>query len=208
MKLVFLGPPGAGKGTQAERICKRFGTVHISTGDMLRHEMEMQTPLGKIAAELINDGHLVPDEVVFRMVCERIEKAEHGFLLDGFPRTLSQAHMLATVTDIDFAVNIDVPKDRLINRIVRRRSCPECETVYDLGELPNGEFCKKCGRKLVIRKDDTPETAQERFRVYAERTMPIIRYYEAEGKLLNINGDCSKDDVEKQILAGFGEDMV
>lgn len=205
MKLVFLGPPGAGKGTQAERICKRFNLAHISTGDMLRYEIAQKTPLGLKAAELINGGHLVPDEMVVGMVSERMQSAEHGFLLDGFPRTVSQAEKLTEITEIDCVVNIDVPSERLVERIVRRRSCPDCDIVYDIGELENGEVCRQCGKPLVIRKDDTPEVAHERFHVYNERTAPIIKYYEDKGLLLTVNGDKSKSEVEQEILRGLGK---
>ena len=206
MKLVFLGPPGAGKGTQAERICKEFGIEHISTGEIFRTEIANKTELGVLAASFINRGELVPDDVVIRMVAAQIADLS-GFLLDGFPRTLPQAEALSDCVEIDYAVNIDVPKDRLIDRIVRRRSCHECDSVYDVSELTDGRFCPKCGRELTVRADDRPEVIRERYQVYEQKTMPIIRYYEAKGELITVNGDLARDAVTTEILAALGRDM-
>lgn len=201
MKLVFLGPPGAGKGTQAERICEKYGLVHISTGDMLREQIEAQTDIGRLAGELINRGELVPDEVVIRMVMDRIamNDANRGFILDGFPRTVAQAEKLPEFIDVDLVVNIDVPMEKLIHRITNRRSCPHCDIVYNIA-VHKAEICDKCGRQLVLRDDDTPEVAMERFHVYRARTLPIINYYEAKNVLVHVNGDQVVEAVTDEIV--------
>lgn len=205
MKLVFLGPPGAGKGTQAERICKEYGITHISTGEMFRTEIAAKTELGILAASYIDRGELVPDECVIKMVASKVSECSNGFLLDGFPRTLAQAEELSKHVQLDYAVNIDVPKDRLVDRIVRRRSCHDCDAVYDVSELPDGKTCPKCGKVLTVRKDDTPEVVEERCHVYEKKTRPIIEYYEKKGQLITVNGDQSKDAVTDEIRAALGK---
>lgn len=200
MKLVFLGPPGAGKGTQAERICEDMGLVHISTGDMLRHEIEAGSEVGLIAADLINRGELVPDEVVIKLVRERLlcDDAKKGVVFDGFPRTLEQARLLTKEIGTDLVLNIDVPLEKLLHRIVTRRTCQGCDIVYSTEEL-SSENCPECGRKLEIRADDNPEAFKERYQVYIERTLPIIDYYTARGELINIDGDRPKDVIAADI---------
>lgn len=200
MKLVFLGPPGAGKGTQAERICKEFGIDHISTGEMFRSEMAAMTELGVLAASFIDRGELVPDDVVIGMVKNRIEKCGSGFLLDGFPRTLSQAEILSRNVHLDAVVDIDVPKERLVDRIVRRRSCHECDAVFDIAELSGVEICPICGRRLQKRGDDTPEIVSERYHVYEKKTAPIIDYYAGMNLLIRVNGDRPREQVTADIM--------
>ena len=205
MKLIFLGPPGAGKGTQAERIAERYEIAHLSTGDMLRAEIRNATPLGAAAKAYIDRGELVPDSVIIDMVRERITRddCKNGFLLDGFPRTVVQAEALAAFTDIDRAVNIDVPSERLVNRISGRRMCPDCGAAYHVSmyALPT---CPKCGATLYQRDDDREETVKNRLKVYTEKTAPLIAYYEAAEKLITVDGDQPVDAVTESIVKGLG----
>ena len=205
MKLIFLGPPGAGKGTQAERIAERYEIAHLSTGDMLRAEIRNATPLGAAAKSYIDRGELVPDSVIIDMVRERITRddCKNGFLLDGFPRTVVQAEALAEFTDVDHAVNIDVPSKRLIARISGRRMCPGCGAAYHVSMYVE-PTCAKCGATLYQRDDDREETVYNRLKVYTEKTAPLIAFYEAAGKLVTVDGDQAVDDVTESILKGLG----
>lgn len=200
MKLIFLGPPGAGKGTQAERIAAKEHIAHISTGDMLRAEMRNGTELGLKAKALIEKGELVPDEVIIGMVRNRILEpdCENGFLLDGFPRTVAQADALAEITDIDFVIDVEVPSERLIDRIGGRRMCPDCGAAFHVSTYPQVN-CDKCGGKLYIRDDDRPETVRNRLTVYEKQTKPLIDYYERKGILKIVDGDTGIDEVTEQI---------
>ena len=205
MKLIFLGPPGAGKGTQAERIAERYEIAHLSTGDMLRAEIRNATPLGAAAKAYIDRGELVPDSVIIDMVRERIARddCKNGFLLDGFPRTVVQAEALNAITDIDHAVNIDVPSERLVARISGRRMCPDCGAAYHVSMYAE-PTCRKCGGKLYQRDDDREETVMNRLKVYTEKTAPLIAFYEAAGKLVTVDGDANVDTVTESILKGLG----
>ena len=200
MKLIFLGPPGAGKGTQAERIAARYGLAHISTGDMLRAQMREGTALGEAARGYISRGELVPDEVIVGMVEDRIQQPDcaGGFLLDGFPRTVAQADALAALCAVDRVVNIDVPQERLVARISGRRMCPDCGAAYHASTHPDGR-CGKCGGALYQREDDREETVRNRLRVYEEQTQPLIEYYAARGLLVTVNGDESIERVTEAI---------
>ena len=204
MKLIFLGPPGAGKGTQAERIAERFEIAHLSTGDMLRSEIRNATPLGAAAKAYIDRGELVPDSVIIDMVKDRITRddCKNGFLLDGFPRTVVQAEALGTFTEIDWAVNIDVPSERLVARISGRRMCPDCGAAYHVSTYAE-PTCAKCGGTLYQRDDDREETVFNRLKVYTEKTAPLIAYYEGKGKLLTVDGDREIDAVTASILRGL-----
>lgn len=205
MKLIFLGPPGAGKGTQAERIAERFQIAHLSTGDMLRAEIRNATPLGAAAKAYIDRGELVPDSVIIDMVRERIARddCKNGFLLDGFPRTVVQAEALNAITDIDYAVNIDVPSERLVARISGRRMCADCGAAYHVSMYAE-PTCRKCSGKLYQRDDDREETVMNRLKVYTEKTAPLIAFYEAAGKLVTVDGDANVDTVTESILKGLG----
>ena len=205
MKLIFLGPPGAGKGTQAERIAERFEIAHLSTGDMLRSEIRNATPLGAAAKAYIDRGELVPDSVIIDMVRERITRddCKNGFLLDGFPRTVVQAEALSAFTDVDFAVNIDVPSERLVARISGRRMCPDCGAAYHVS-MHADPNCKKCGGVLYQRDDDREETVANRLKVYTEKTAPLIAFYQTAGKLVTVDGDMPVDAVTESILKGLG----
>ena len=197
MHLVFLGPPGAGKGTQAEKVCERFGIAHISTGDMLRKEMREGTELGKQAKAVVEAGGLVSDDIIIAMVEKRLQApdCEKGFLLDGFPRTIAQADALSGLTTIHMAVNIDVPESVLVERISGRRMCPDCGAGYHVS-LYNKPTCEKCGATLYIRDDDKPETVRNRILAYNQKTQPLIQYYAEKGLLQTVNGSQPMDAVQ------------
>lgn len=200
MKMIFLGPPGAGKGTQAERICELHKMAHISTGDMLRAQIRSGSELGKAAQGYMDRGELVPDEVLIGMVKARVQEpdCQNGYLLDGFPRTIAQADALATFEDIDMVVNIDVPFERLVDRISGRRMCPDCGAAYHISSYAD-PACAKCGATLYQRDDDKAETVLNRLKVYQEKTQPLIDYYEEKGKLKNVNGDQAIEAVLAEI---------
>ncbi|MDO4543603.1 MAG: adenylate kinase [Clostridia bacterium] len=199
MRLILLGAPGAGKGTQAARIASRYGIAHISTGDMLRAEIRSETPLGLMAKSIIDRGELVSDDVIIGMVKNRIVMPDcaRGFLFDGFPRTIEQAEALEDICNIDYAIDIEVPFDRLIERISSRRMCPKCGSAYHVSAHPEG-LCP-CGGKLYQRDDDNEETVKNRLEVYGEKTAPLIEFYRTRGRLLTVNGDASVDTVEAEI---------
>ena len=204
MKLIFLGPPGAGKGTQAEKISELYGIAHISTGDMLRSQMREGTPLGAEAKGYIDRGELVPDELIVAMVAERIkeEYCANGFLLDGFPRTVSQAEALNGISDIDMVIDIAVPAERLMERIGGRRMCSGCGAGYHTSSY-HKDTCEKCGASLYIRDDDRPETVKHRITVYERQTKPLIDYYREKGNLSRVNGDNTPDRVFDDVAAAI-----
>ena len=204
MKLIFLGPPGAGKGTQAERISKLYGIAHISTGDMLRSQMREGTPLGAEAKGYIDRGELVPDELIVAMVAKRIKEEDcaNGFLLDGFPRTVSQAEALNGISDIDMVIDIAVPAERLMERIGGRRMCSGCGAGYHTSSY-HKDTCEKCGASLYIRDDDRPETVKHRITVYERQTKPLIDYYREKGNLSRVNGDNTPDRVFDDVAAAI-----
>ncbi|WP_456370185.1 adenylate kinase [Geoglobus sp.] len=208
MNLILLGPPGAGKGTQAKRIVEKYGIPQISTGDMFREAVAKGTELGKKAKEYMDRGELVPDEIVIGIVRDRISQpdCENGFILDGFPRTLNQAEALDEMLDdmgrrIDAVINIVVPDEEILKRIVYRRICKECGAVYNLIYNPpeRDGICDKCGGELYQRDDDKEETVRERLRVYREQTEPLIEYYGRKNLIHDIDGTKDIDDVWKQI---------
>ena len=202
MKLIFLGPPGAGKGTQAERISKLYGIAHISTGDMLRSQTREGTPLGAEAKGYIERGELVPDALIIAMVAERIKEAdcENGFLFDGFPRTVAQAEALNDISDIDMVIDIAVPAERILERIGGRRMCSGCGAGYHTSTY-HKDTCEKCGSPLYIRDDDKPETVKNRIAVYERQTKPLIEYYTNRGNLSRVNGDDAPDNVYADVVA-------
>ena len=210
MNILFMGPPGAGKGTQAERIVNKYNLPHIATGDMFRAAMANQTELGIIAKKFYDEGNLVPDDVTIGIVRERLSEADcqNGFLLDGFPRTVEQAKaldeiMLNLSKKIEYVINIDVIFDVLLERLVGRRICKDCGSTYHTYfNPPKSEgICDKCSGELYQRKDDSKETVSERLNVYMEQTRPLLDYYEATGNLVHINGlneiDAVFADIEK-----------
>lgn len=202
MELIFLGPPGAGKGTQAERVCEAFGIAHISTGAMLRKEMHNGTELGLKAKAIMDAGGLVGDDIMIAMMKNRIaeDDCKRGFLLDGFPRTVLQADALAALCGVDLAINIDVPVSRLIDRICGRRMCVGCGATFHVSTYDRA-VCSKCGAALYIRDDDKEETVQKRIAVYNESTQPLIDYYARKGFLVNVDGDRTPDAVAAEIRA-------
>ena len=204
MKIVFLGPPGAGKGTQAEQIIGKLSIPQISTGEILRRAIREKTPTGLEAQSYIEKGALVPDDVVVRIVRERLAEADcaGGYLLDGFPRTVPQAEALDSFESIDAVVNLEVPRELLIHRLSGRRVCAACgyTTHIDLGE----DKCVKCGGALTQRKDDAPESVENRLVVYEQQTKPLIDYYAGKGLLTNVDGSKPLAEVTKAILAALG----
>ena len=203
MRLMFVGPPGAGKGTQAVRIAARYGIPHISTGDMLREEMKNGTMLGQQAKAFIEAGELVPDDVIIGMVKERVSRsdAEKGFLLDGFPRTREQAEALDSIEALDAVVNINVPDEKLVHRICGRRVCRDCGATYHESMLENLHQCPKCGGTLYVRDDDKEEIVRQRISVYKQKTQPLIEYYTEKGLLHDVVGSGGIDDITEAIIA-------
>ncbi|WP_427916559.1 adenylate kinase [Thermincola ferriacetica] len=209
---MIMGPPGAGKGTQAEVLVKELNITHISTGDMFRAAIKEGTEMGKKAKEYMDKGQLVPDEVVVGMVKDRLSQpdCEKGFLLDGFPRTIAQAEALSKTLDemgikLDGVINIEVPREKLLARLTGRRVCKSCGASYHvLFNPPEKEgVCNNCGGELYQRSDDNEETVNNRLDVYEEQTQPLIDYYKEKGLLININGDQPIDKVLADILAAL-----
>lgn len=208
-KLMFLGPPGAGKGTQAQRFADEFQIPQISTGDMLREARRKGTELGRKAAEFMDAGDLVPDEVVIGIVAERLgeDDAVAGFILDGFPRTVEQAEALAQMgIELDGVVNIQVSADEVVRRLGGRLSCPGCGASYHAEFNPPAAAgtCDKCGAALITRPDDNPESIRQRLKSYESKTWPLIRFYTDRGKILNVAGEGSTGEVESRIRAVLG----
>lgn len=208
MRLVMLGPPGAGKGTQARRLSKKLNIPHISTGDIFRDAIRKETPLGKQAKEYSDKGQLVPDDITVEIVRERLGKPDcnEGFLLDGFPRTQQQAKRLDQIlsemnTLLDAVVEIQVPGEEIVRRLINRRQCPKCGRIYHLVNNPpaDDEICDDCQIKLAHREDDTRKVIENRLKVYHEKTGLLTDYYSDKGILVPINGNQTMDEVEQEI---------
>ena len=215
MRLILLGPPGAGKGTQAARIVEKYNLPHISTGDIFRKNIKEGTELGKKAKEYMDQGLLVPDELVVAIVEDRLKEDDcrNGFLLDGFPRTVNQAEELDTVlknmnTSIDKVINIIVDKDVLIGRAVGRRICKSCGATYHVEFNPSSSEgkCDNCGGELYQRDDDKEETVKKRIEVYLDQTSPLIKYYNDKGVLVDINGEQDINKVFEDVSKVLGSD--
>lgn len=213
LRLILLGPPGAGKGTQASAIVEKYNIPHISTGDIFRANIKEKTELGKQVEEYLNKGLLVPDELVVSIVKDRISKEDckNGFLLDGFPRTVAQAEALDEELKnmslkIDRVINIEADKDLLIERIIGRRICKDCGATYHIKFSPTKQagICDKCGGELYQREDDKLETVEKRIEVYTEQTKPLIDYYAKKGLLLNVDGTKDKKEVFEDIVKSLG----
>ena len=210
MKLILLGPPGAGKGTQAEILSKKLGIDTISTGVMLRTAIREGTELGKLAEGYINEGKLVPDDVVVGIVKERLsqEDCDKGFILDGFPRTTAQAEALSeSGVEIDKVLSLEVSDEAIIERLSGRRECKACGTPYHVVYKPsaNGDKCT-CGGELIQRADDNEETVKNRIKIYHEQTEPIKDYYEKKGKLVIAYGQEELEDTTKEVAKALGLD--
>lgn len=206
MNFVFLGPPGVGKGTMASRLAERAGIPQISTGDMLRAHMRNATKLGLEAQSYVSRGDLVPDEVVIGMVKERLQEADckNGYILDGFPRTLSQAEALDKIANIDMVVSLLLDDEKIVSRISGRRVCAACSGTFHVSRLENEKVCPTCGGELIQRKDDSAETVQNRLSVYAAQTEPLIQYYRAKGLLKEMDAEGSVEANFKALINLIG----
>ena len=213
MKIIMLGAPGAGKGTQAKRISDKYEIPHISTGDIFRANIKNGTDLGKKAKEYMDQGLLVPDELVVDLVVDRVQKEDcmKGYVLDGFPRTIPQAQGLTKAleslsTAIDYVIDVDVPDEEIVSRMAGRRACLSCGATYHTDYMPSakGEICDRCDDKLVLREDDKPETVKKRLDVYHEQTQPLIDYYSKMGVLKTVDGTKIMEDVFEDIINILG----
>ena len=213
MKVIMLGAPGAGKGTQAKKIAEKYEIPHISTGDIFRANIKNGTELGNKAKSYMDQGHLVPDELTCDLVVDRIKQADckSGYVLDGFPRTIPQAEALKAALEkmgetIDYAINVEVPDENIVNRMGGRRACPGCGCTYHIKHNPPkvGDICDVCGAKLVLRDDDKPETVTKRLSVYHEQTKPLIDFYKKEGVLREVDGTQDLNDVFQAITEILG----
>lgn len=209
MKIIMLGAPGAGKGTQAKMIADKYGIPHISTGDIFRANIKDGTELGKKAKTYMDQGLLVPDELTCDLVVDRISKddCKNGFILDGFPRTIPQAECLTNALkergeSMDFAVNVHVPDENIITRMSGRRACLNCGATYHIVNIPTKVegICDRCGHEVVLRADDEPETVKKRLDVYHSQTQPLIDYYEKQGILRTVDGTVPMETVFSDIV--------
>ena len=213
MKIIMLGAPGAGKGTQAKMLAEKYGIPHISTGDIFRANIKNGTELGAKAKEYMDKGLLVPDELVVDLIMDRFkaDDCKSGYILDGFPRTFPQAEALdaalaANGEKIDYAVNVEVPDENIVNRMSGRRACVGCGATYHLVYAPTKTegICDVCGKELILRDDDKPETVQKRLNVYHEQTQPLIDYYTKAGILKTVDGTVDINDVFAAIVEILG----
>ena len=200
-RVALLGPPGAGKGTQAKRIVDTYGLVHLSTGDILRDEVSRGTDLGARAQTFMDRGELVPDGLIVDMISGRIAEAASGFLLDGFPRTLAQAEALDAISTLDVVLNIDLPREDVVKRLTARRVCVECGQIYNLAFRPpvDPEVCEACGGRLIQRDDDKKDVIENRYDVYQSSTSPLIAFYKERGILEEVDGRIGSDAVFAQV---------
>ncbi|MCR5665912.1 MAG: adenylate kinase [Eubacterium sp.] len=210
MKIIMLGAPGAGKGTQAKQIADKYTIPHISTGDIFRANIKEGTPLGKKAKEYMDKGDLVPDELVVDLVVDRIgqDDCKNGFVLDGFPRTIPQAEALTKALEkageaMDYAIDVDVPDENIIERMSGRRACVNCGATYHIVTIPTKVegICDRCGKETILRDDDKPETVKNRLKVYHEQTQPLIDYYKKVGILKSVDGTQDMKKVFADITA-------
>lgn len=217
MRLVLLGPPGAGKGTQASKLAEKYAIPHISTGEIFRRAYEEGTELGRKAREYMEKGALVPDEITVGIVRDRLDlpDAQRGFLLDGFPRNVAQAKALQELLkernkELDAVINIVASRDSIIKRLTGRRVCARCganyHVVYDPPERDG--ICDQCGGDLITRRDDSEDTVTRRLDVYEKETAPLVAYYEQQGLLRNVNGERSIEEVFREVVALLEEGLV
>jgi adenylate kinase len=202
-KIVLLGPPGSGKGTQGEKLGEELGFVRLSTGDMLREAVRSGTTLGIKADGYMKSGALVPNDLIINLMKEKIASLGEGtgIIFDGFPRTVEQADALGEQIQIDLALNLDVADGELVNRLTKRRTCPKCNAVFHLEYNPPKRvgFCDKCSSVLELRNDDREETVLKRLKVYRENTLPLIQYYEKQGNLVTIQGTGSIEEIFEKV---------
>lgn len=207
MKLVLIGAPAAGKGTQAARLVKHYGIAHISTGDMLREEVAKGTELGKQAKSIMDAGGLVSDELIIAIVKDRIQKddCQKGFILDGFPRTVVQAEKLEEMVALDKVVYINAPDDVMLARLTARETCPKCGATYNKISLPSkvAGICDVCGSALTQRKDDTKEAGVARIETFHKQSMPLVAFYGERDMLIEVDGTLPIDDITKTIVTGL-----
>jgi len=207
-RIVFLGPPGAGKGTQAAQLARALGVPHLSTGDMLRAAASARTPLGLEADGHIRAGRLVPDDLVLRILHERLDQpdAKAGYLLDGFPRNLAQAEALGNFAEVDRVISFDISPELLVRRLSDRRLCPKCQSVYNVAsKSPKvADRCDRDGTVLIQRPDDRPEAVTTRLKVYAEQTAPLLEYYRKRGLLRGIDASGTPDEVAARVRRALG----
>ena len=213
MKIIMLGAPGAGKGTQAKMIAEKYSVPHVSTGDIFRANIKNGTELGMEAKKYMDQGMLVPDELTVKILLDRVAKDDcaNGYVLDGFPRTIPQAKVLDNALTqmgdaIDFAINVDVPDENIVKRMSGRRACLACGATYHIEHIPpkTEGICDVCGQELVLRDDDKPETVLNRLNVYHEQTQPLIDFYNEKGVLKNIDGTVDMKDVFAAIVEILG----
>ena len=213
MKLILLGAPGAGKGTQAKMIAEKYSVPHVSTGDIFRANIKNGTELGKEAKKYMDQGLLVPDELTVKILLDRVaqDDCKNGYVLDGFPRTIPQAQVLDKALSelddaIDYAINVDVPDENIIRRMGGRRACLTCGATYHVEHIPPKKegICDACGSELVLRDDDKPETVKNRLDVYHKQTQPLIDFYEAKGILKSVDGSVPMEDVFAAITEILG----
>lgn len=213
MKIIMLGAPGAGKGTQAKMIADKYGVPHISTGDIFRANIKNGTELGMEAKKYMDQGLLVPDELTVRILLDRVaqDDCKNGYVLDGFPRTIPQAEVLDSELTklgdhIDYAINVDVPDENIVKRMSGRRACLTCGATYHIEHVPPKKegICDVCGSELVLRDDDKPETVKNRLNVYHEQTQPLIDFYTEKGVLKIVDGTVPMEEVFAAITAILG----
>ncbi|MBD5485829.1 MAG: adenylate kinase [Lachnospiraceae bacterium] len=209
MKIIMLGAPGAGKGTQAKMIAEKYEIPHVSTGDIFRANIKNGTQLGMEAKQYMDQGLLVPDELTVKILLDRVAKEDckNGYVLDGFPRTIPQAEVLDKALSqlgdkIDYAINVDVPDENIVRRMGGRRACLSCGATYHIEHVPpkTEGICDSCGQELVLRDDDKPETVQNRLNVYHEQTQPLIEFYSKKGVLQTVDGTLDMNDVFEAIV--------
>ncbi len=213
MKIIMLGAPGAGKGTQAKMIAEKYSIPHVSTGDIFRANIKNGTELGKQAKEYMDAGKLVPDELTVKILLDRVAQDDcaGGYVLDGFPRTIPQAQVLEDALNklgdkIDYAINVDVPDENIVRRMSGRRACLKCGATYHIEHIPPKQegICDTCGSELVLRDDDKPETVLNRLKVYHEQTQPLIDFYTERNVLKTVDGTRDMKDVFNDIIAILG----
>lgn len=214
MKIIMLGAPGAGKGTQALKLAEKYGIPHISTGDIFRANIKNETELGKKAKAFIDNGQLVPDGLVIDLIIDRVKEkdCENGYILDGFPRTIPQAQNFDSALEedgekIDFVIDIEVPDENIVERMSGRRTCLDCGATYHIKYNPTKVegICDCCGKKVILRDDDKPETVKKRLKVHHEQTQPLKDYYTAKDNLVGIDGSLGIDEIFNSIVNILGE---